>query len=55
MYNILPLLLLTAAPVNTELIQLCREIRIETQIAVEAGIINEQVADDILQGCLELE
>ena len=55
MYNVLPVLLLTAAPVNTELIQLCQEIRIETQIAVEAGYINEQVAEDILQGCLELK
>ena len=55
MYNVLPALLLTAAPVNTELIQLCHEIRIETQIAVEAGYINEQVAEDILQGCLELK
>ena len=55
MYNVLPLLLLTAAPVNTELIQLCQEIRVETQAAVEAGYINEQVAEDILQGCLELK
>ena len=55
MYNVLPVLLLTAAPVNTELIQLCQEVRIETQAAVEAGHINEQVAEDILQGCLELK
>ena len=55
MYNIFPLLLLTAAPVNTELIQLCQEVQIEAQIAVEAGYINQQEADDLLQGCQQLK
>ena len=55
MYNVLPLLLLTTAQVDPELIQMCEEVRIEAQIAVEAGYINEQVAEDLLQGCLALE
>ena len=51
MYNVLPILLLATAPVNTELVQLCNEIKVEVEIAVEQGYINEQVAEDILQGC----
>ncbi len=51
MYNVLSLLLLATAPVNTELVQLCNEIKIEVEIAVERGYINEQVAADIFQRC----
>ena len=54
---ILLLLLLFSPSVQAEVTieQLCKEIAVETQIAVEDGIINEQVAEDLLQGCEQLK
>ena len=57
MYLLLSLLFLYTLPVSAEVTieQLCKEIAVETQIAVEDGIINEQVAEDLLQGCEQLK
>jgi hypothetical protein len=54
---ILPLLLLFITPAAAEpsIGQLCREVMIEVEEAIERGDINKHEAHDILQGCQRLK
>ena len=50
----LPLLLATVVRADITPEQLCRELQVEVMEAVREGIINEQEAASILDGCLPL-
>ena len=52
MYKLL-LLLLFATPVNAELTaeQLCKELAVEVQIAIDEGIIDKQAGVALIDGC----
>ena len=53
MYILIPLLLLTAPPpVDPQVIHYCNELIEVADEAVERGYINEQEAEDLIQGCL---
>ena len=51
---VLPLLLATVVRADITPEQLCRELQVEVMEAVREGIINEQEAASILDGCLPL-
>ena len=50
----LPLLLATVVRADITPEQLCRELQVEVMEAVREGVINEQEAASILDGCLPL-
>ena len=54
---LLLLLLITPASASTDpaVIYYCEELIVEADRAVADGIINEQEAEDLIQGCLRLQ
>lgn len=54
MNTLFPLLLLFISPIQPVEAEICREIAIEADIAVEQGYINEQEASSLILRCEEL-